>query len=168
MCVIFSRKLSKSDRQLAQSADLLQLMIGALKELGLESVTVNCRLTTPIEVRQLNREFAGSDHTTDVLAFPAASGGATDFQLPPGEMGFLGDIVISVRTAATQAELIGDDPQAELRLLAVHGLLHLLGHDHGEDAAAARMTKATEMVLGGDAARRGATPPRAPALRPRG
>jgi len=166
--VLYSRRLSKPDRQLAVATALEQLMIGALEDLGLGSVSVTCRLTTPLEVRQLNREFAGSDHNTDVLAFPAASSAGSDFLLPPSNLAFLGDIAISVRTAATQAELTGDDPESELRLLAVHGLLHLLGHDHGEEEPAARMTQATEMLLGRDAARRGVKAPRVPVLRPRG
>jgi probable rRNA maturation factor len=165
--VVFSRGLSRSERELAKAAALLELLLGAMDDLGLAPATVNCRLATPIEIRRLNREFARSDNVTDVLAFPAAPEQGSGFQLPPFGSGFLGDIVISVRTATAQAELAGDDPLDELRLLAVHGLLHLLGHDHGEEEPAARMTRTTELLLGGDATRRGVPAPRVPELQPR-
>ncbi|HVB54505.1 MAG TPA: rRNA maturation RNase YbeY [Candidatus Acidoferrales bacterium] len=167
MSVVFSRGLSKSDRELAGAAALAELLCGALGDLGLGPANLNCRLATPIEIRRINREFAQSDHVTDVLAFPVAPDEGSGFQLPPSEEGFLGDIVISVRTAATQAELAGDDPQAELQLLAVHGLLHLLGHHHGEQGPADRMTRATALLLGQHAARRGLPEPRVPQLQPR-
>ena len=167
MSVVFSAGLSIPDRELASAATLVPLLIDALGELGLESAGLNCQLATPIEVRRLNRKFAGLDHITDVLAFPAAPGQGSDFQIPPSEQGFLGDIVISVRTAAAQAELAGDDPRVELRVLAVHGLLHLLGYDHGEAEPAASMTRATELLLSRDAARRGVPAPRVPQLQPR-
>jgi probable rRNA maturation factor len=155
-----SSGLSKADRVLVKEAALPTLLRGALGDLGLTSAVVNCRLTTPAELRRLNRRFAHLDQVTDVLAFPAdAAQAGSDFLLPPGEERLLGDIVISVATAAGQSEAGREGPPAELRLLAVHGLLHLLGHDHGEPAAAARMGAATAQLLRRDAARRGALPP---------
>ena len=62
---------------------------------------------------------------------------------PAGERGRVGDIAVSVERAAGQSQ----DPVAELRLLAVHGLLHCLGHEHGDPEAAARMTEATRALL---------------------
>ena len=88
------------------------------------------RLTTDEELQRLNLQFAETDSATDVLAFPS-----------PGE--HVGDIAISVPRAIAQS----DDPVAELRLLAVHGLLHCLGHDHSEPAEAARMTAETRRLL---------------------
>jgi probable rRNA maturation factor len=93
------------------------------------------RLTDDDELRALNARFLGSDTPTDVLAFPA------------GERGRVGDIAISVERALDQAT--DDDGAAELRLLAVHGLLHCLGHDHGSSAQAAAMTMATRALLPG-------------------
>jgi probable rRNA maturation factor len=124
-------------------------------------------MSTPAELRRLNRRFAGLDEVTDVLAFPAGeSRPGSGFQMPPGQGSLLGDIVISVGTASAQAEELGQDPRGEVRLLAVHGLLHLLGHDHHEAEGAARMTSATRQLLARDAARRGLLPPRVPALLP--
>jgi probable rRNA maturation factor len=78
-------------------------------------------------VRRLNRTFRGKDATTDVLSFP--SGVA---ELPDGTRP-LGEIVISVAQAARQAEAAGHSLAAELRLLVIHGYLHLLGYDHEVD-----------------------------------
>jgi probable rRNA maturation factor len=72
-------------------------------------------------VRALNRRFRGKDRATDVLSFPA------------GEPGALGDVVIAAGVAARQAVDAGHTVQAEFRLLALHGLLHLLGYDHEHD-----------------------------------
>ena len=78
-------------------------------------------------LRRLNREFRGKDATTDVLSF--ASGGET---FPDGSRP-LGEIVISVAQAARQAGAIGHSLSRELRVLAIHGYLHLLGYDHEVD-----------------------------------
>ena len=76
----------------------------------------------------------GVDEPTDVLAFPS------------GEDGYVGDIAISVERAAAQSPVAVAD---ELRLLAVHGLLHCLGHDHDTASAARRMTEETRRLLPG-------------------
>jgi probable rRNA maturation factor len=83
-------------------------------------------------MRALNRQFRGKDKVTDVLSFPA------------GQRGFLGDIVIATGVAQRQARDAGHSAQTEFRVLALHGLLHLLGYDHEEDAG--RMARA-EMRL---------------------
>jgi len=72
-------------------------------------------------VRDLNRRFRGKNADTDVLSFPA------------GEPGHLGDIVIAHGTARRQAALARHALGTELRVLALHGLLHLLGYDHEQD-----------------------------------
>lgn len=81
-------------------------------------------LVSDQKIRDLNREFAGKDYPTDVLSFPAAEG-------PGAEEDYLGDIVISVERAAAQAE---NHLDCELRVLALHGLLHLRGFDHENDS----------------------------------
>lgn len=163
--LLLAKGLSQADRGLVKAAALDTTLLGALRGLGLSEATLSCRLTTPSEIRRLNRQFSGSDHATDVLAFPAQAKGEV-FQVPLAEAGFLGDIAVSVRTAADQAELVGADPVAELRLLVLHGLLHLLGHDHAEPAEAIQMTAATQDLLDQEAFRRGARSPRAPELHP--
>ena len=87
---------------------------------------VGLRLTTDAEIRVLNREFRAKDKPTDVLAFAQREGPAA--KIHPT---LLGDIVISVDTARRQAKRgLG----AELLHLASHGLCHLLGYDHRDDA----------------------------------
>jgi probable rRNA maturation factor len=78
-------------------------------------------------MRALNRQFRGKDAVTDVLSFPAEA------------RGFLGDIVIAAGVSERQARAAGHSVQTELRVLALHGLLHLLGYDHdGDDGRMAR------------------------------
>ena len=78
-------------------------------------------------VRRLNRDFRGKDRTTDVLSFPAGNERLPDGTRP------LGEIVISVAQAARQARARGHSLARELRVLVIHGYLHLLGYDHEVD-----------------------------------
>ena len=78
-------------------------------------------LVSDARIRALNRRFRGKDRATDVLSFPA------------NEPGVLGDVVIAAGVAARQAVEAGHSLQAEFRVLALHGLLHLLGYDHQHD-----------------------------------
>ena len=75
-------------------------------------------------LQQLNLQYMGIDAPTDVLSFPVA------FQNPDSGNPYLGDVLISYPTAALQAEASGHPPEEEIKLLLVHGLLHLLGYDH--------------------------------------
>jgi len=77
------------------------------------------------EIRELNRKFRRKDKATDVLSFPLNERGAD------GKF-YLGDIIISVTTAAAQAANLGHSLERELETLAVHGFIHLLGFDHGK------------------------------------
>ncbi len=76
-------------------------------------------------IRRLNREYAGKDAATDVLSFPASG--------PRVGVPFLGDIVIAAGVARRQARDAGHSMLAEVKTLALHGLLHLLGYDHHAD-----------------------------------
>jgi probable rRNA maturation factor len=100
-------------------------------------------LTDDAQVRSLNHAYLGLDEPTDVLAFPAAE---TD---PETGISYLGDVVISVPRAAEQAASGGHALEAELQLLAVHGVLHLLGHDHAEAEQKDRMWAAQAEILAG-------------------
>jgi probable rRNA maturation factor len=92
-------------------------------------------------VRRLNKTYRGKDKTTDVLSFPAGGGALPDGTEP------LGEIVISVPQAARQAAEAGHSLARELRVLVIHGYLHLLGYDHEVDDGTmmrlqARLTRA--------------------------
>jgi len=97
-------------------------------------------------LRLLNAEWRGVDETTDVLSFPQLEpdeqhGGAV---LIPGGHALLGDVVVSVETAARQAALRGVTLEEEVQLLLVHGLLHLLGYDHEDGGLQAEEMAAEE------------------------
>ena len=92
-------------------------------------------------MRALNRDFRGKDATTDVLSFPASE---TD---PESGARYIGDILISIPRAQSQADAAGHPLESEVQLLVVHGVLHLLGHDHAEPEDKARMWKAQAEIL---------------------
>ncbi len=91
-------------------------------------------LVTDARMRALNREFRRVDRVTDVLSFPAEAGSA-------GDERFLGDIVIARAVAARQARRAGHSLGSEVRLLSLHGLLHLAGYDHEDPRDAGRMAR---------------------------
>ncbi len=80
-----------------------------------------CLLTDDDELRRLNRQFRGKDYATDVLSFPEPANG------------FLGELAISAARAAEQAGQFGHSTSDEIRILMLHGVLHLLGMDHERD-----------------------------------
>ncbi len=86
---------------------------------------VSLALVSDRAIRRLNRDFAGKDAATDVLSFPAAG--------PHLGVPFLGDIVIATGVARRQARESGHALTDEVKTLALHGLLHLLGYDHHDD-----------------------------------
>jgi probable rRNA maturation factor len=90
-------------------------------------------------VRTFNRRYRRKNAPTDVLSFPAGDGPAPSAR---GVMPLLGDIVIATGVARRQARDAGHPYQTELRVLALHGLLHLLGYDHEREADAGRMARA--------------------------
>ena len=86
-------------------------------------------LVCDAKMRALNRQFRGIDRPTDVLSFPADPGA----RRPRGQRPFLGDVVIATGVAGRQARSAGDPVDTEIRRLALHGLLHVLGYDHEHD-----------------------------------
>ncbi len=94
------------------------------------------------KLKELNRNFLGIDAATDVLSF------ALDEKDPENGRLYLGDVIISFPRAKAQSELAGHSVMDELDLLAVHGVLHLLGYDHAEPPAKERMWNAQAQILG--------------------
>lgn len=84
---------------------------------------IECVITTDADLRRLNERFLGKDHATDVLSFPAASGNS-----------HAGDLAISIDRARAQAREHGHSLVDELRILILHGALHLSGLDHENDS----------------------------------
>lgn len=85
---------------------------------------VNVLVTSSREMRSLNRKFRGKDEATDVLSFPAAEDSARKFA---------GEIAISADIAAQNARALGHSPGVEVKILVLHGILHLRGYDHERD-----------------------------------
>jgi probable rRNA maturation factor len=113
----------------------------ALATLTHQRVEETCELavvlTNDDALQALNRRHRGVDAPTDVLAFPDETRGP--FVSAPGIPRYLGDVIISVPRAKAQAAEAGHDVAAELQLLVVHGVLHLLGYDDVTEEQRAQM-----------------------------
>jgi probable rRNA maturation factor len=94
----------------------------------------DCLITTDAELRRLNRNFRGKDEITDVLSFPVPG------CWPPAPGPRLGDLAISLPRAREQAGRFGHELEQEIRILMLHGVLHLAGMDHESDGG--RMERA--------------------------
>ncbi len=119
-------------------------MLGAL---DLEDAELSVLLTGDARIHELNRVHRGKDRPTDVLAFAleeADGAEAGDAALP---YRVLGDVVISLDTAARQAAKARHSLEQEVCLLLAHGLLHLVGYDHQTDAQEARMNREVKRLL---------------------
>ncbi len=139
------------DAAFAALADAEQLRQAALAALRHQSITgaaeLSIVLTGDEALRRLNRDYRGVDAPTDVLSF----GNEDDagFVVAPDAPRYLGDVVISFPHAEAQAAQAGHPVGDELRLLVVHGVLHLLGHDHAEPGEKATMWAAQAEILDG-------------------
>lgn len=89
------------------------------------------------EMRRLNARYRGKDYATDVLSFPAEANW-------PGGARLLGDVIISVNKAASQAKERGRSLDQELATLLIHGIVHLLGYDHERSTKEAKRMKRLE------------------------
>lgn len=137
--------LNRQRRRRVDLSRVRAVVSGAAAALSAPRREVVVVLTGDRRVRDLNRRFRHKDAPTDVLSFRGAGG-----------RGSLGDVVISVETAAENARRMGRGLQHELETLALHGYLHLLGFDHETDDG--RMTRLERRLrarlLRADAARR--------------
>ena len=106
---------------------LARFLTRAKKAVELEG-EVTALLSTDLRLKELNRAFRGKNKPTDVLSFPAGE----------NVNGIAGDLAVSVETAARQAAEHGHTLEEELRILMLHGLLHLAGLDHEQDAGEMR------------------------------
>ncbi len=123
----------------------------ALATLAHQRIEGPCELAVVVtgdeSSRELNRRHRDVDAPTDVLAFRDETGGP--FIGAPGLPRYLGDVIISFPRAKDQAAEAENEVQAELQLLVVHGVLHLLGYDDQAEPERARMWKAQQTVLDG-------------------
>lgn len=93
------------------------------ERLGVSDRELSVAFVSDRRMADLNHRFRGKPQPTDVLSFP----------VDPGENGYLGDVVISAETARRNARRSGRSLREELRILILHGVLHLLGYDHETD-----------------------------------
>ncbi|MEL6343941.1 MAG: rRNA maturation RNase YbeY [Myxococcota bacterium] len=108
-----------------------------------EDVELSIVLCDDAFITSLNASYRGKPHPTDVLSFAQREGDGAFADDP-----ILGDVIISVETAARQADANQISLQEELQVLLVHGLLHLLGHDHLSDAERDEMEQEERALLG--------------------
>lgn len=129
--------LKKSVAGLGEAA-LSRFLKQAIRAVRLKG-EVNVLVTSSHELRKLNRRFRGKNQPTDVLSFPAS--GLLD--------GFAGDVAISADIAAKNARLLGHSTADEVKILALHGMLHLAGYDHeGDHGEMARKEVRLRKLLG--------------------
>jgi len=143
------------DEPFTERVDQDQLVAVATATLAAEERTGELTLviTDNATVQELNATYRGIDAPTDVLSFANQEALPDSPQLAlPAEVAatldtYLGDILIAYPYAEEQAAHYGNSVAAELRLLTVHGVLHLLGYDHGTAAEEAAMWKRQEAIL---------------------
>ena len=136
-----------SNRQASQALDLKALearMRRVLEGLACaEATELSLVFTDDPGIAVLNQDYLGRVGPTNVLAFPMGEGQFAD--LNPG---LLGDVVVSVDTAWREAADNGLDPREHLARLLIHGILHIMGHDHLQDEDQAKaMEELTERLL---------------------
>ncbi len=117
---------------------------GVLAAEGAPDAEVSVVVTDDATIRELNRRYAGEDSVTDVLSFSLQEG--EEFAWPAGVQQ-LGEVIISLPTAQRQAQEGGLPLEQEVAHLLVHGLLHLLGHDHAEPEEERRMRQREDVLL---------------------
>lgn len=138
-------------------ARIMRFLRLARAAIGLEG-EVHVLMADDVTLRRLNRQFRGKDKATDVLSFPAAV--STVF---PGERRIAGDLAISLEAAARQAKRFDHTLHDEVRVLILHGLLHLAGFDHEQDQGQMEAREAelrSELGLPGGLIERTLAPPR--------
>ncbi len=118
---------------------LAALAVEVLRQEGAPHGVLGLTLVDPSEIQSLKRDHFGVDEPTDVLAFPLDADGTDDSDDLGLEERLLGDVVLCPAVAAEQAPSHAGSYEAEVALLIIHGVLHVLGHDHAETADEARM-----------------------------
>ena len=120
-----------------------------LKDLGCHDKELSVLFTDDSRMAQLNSRYLGRKGPTNVLAFPMADPDAQTKQTPAVESVMLGDVVISVDTALNEADEFGETIEHTIDRLLIHGVLHLMGHDHEKaEAEALLMEKEEKRLMG--------------------
>ena len=138
-------QVASAARSVSADEDIRTWIAAVLSQLDFaDKVEVSVRIVDDDESRDLNKTYREKDKSTNVLSFPAGSGDyAPDDARRP-----LGDIVVCAPVVEAEAALYGKAPADHWAHLVVHGMLHLLGFDHQNDAEAAEMEAIERAVLG--------------------
>jgi len=135
-------EVTNSSGQLVPTPETISLLNFALEALELNSqCELNVEFVKDEYMTELHIKWMDEPGTTDVLSFPM------DMPETPGDAVTLGDIVISPVVAATQASQQGHSTNHEIYILAVHGLLHIIGYDHAEKVEEKRMFDLQEKIV---------------------
>ena len=145
--------ISKEPETIAINESIVEEIKTAINLIGklydVDNHEVSITLTDDTTIHKLNKEYRGIDRPTDVLSFaflesdePEIINNDTDEAVDS-----LGDIIISVERAESQAEDYGHSLRREIVFLTVHGMLHLLGYDHMEEAERLEMEKEQEYIM---------------------
>lgn len=126
---------------------LRQLAAATLARAGHGEAEAGINLADDAYLQELNRKYRGVDAPTDVLSFALHETVPGEPSLPETGPDLLGDVFVSVERAAAQARELGHSFQREMAFLSVHGLLHLLGHDHDLPERESAMREAEEAIL---------------------
>jgi probable rRNA maturation factor len=127
------------------AADVAAAVAAAL-EAEEQAGEVTVVVTTDEAVAELNKQYRNTDGPTDVLSFPALDP-TPGFVVAPEMDAYFGDIIIALPYTRQQAARVGKPLRDELRLLAIHGTLHLLGYDHAEPEEEAEMWAKQDAIL---------------------
>ena len=132
--VVLRKKLpGVSERSLARFLQRAEKAVGMRGE-------INVLVTSSRELRDLNRRFRGKNKPTDVISFPP---------IPTVERDFAGDVAISADIARQNAHILGHSSSDELKILMLHGVIHLAGYDHErDDGQMARKEERLRRALG--------------------
>ena len=137
--------LSRRENEILELAAFERLAAFVLeREDAPDAVELSIALVEVSEMSELNERYRGKAGPTDVLSFPCDDPCAV---VAPGEPVTLGDVVIAPQIAERQAAELEHTVEAELNLLLVHGVLHLLGYDHDSDEDAAVMQAREQALL---------------------
>ena len=145
MSVLVSRQAPGSAP--LRSSTIARMAERMLSALELADAELSILLTNDKFMREINAEHRGKDKPTDVLSFPQNEFDQPEFERADANLLCLGDVVISIDTAVRQAASRKRPLEHEVCFLLAHGIMHLLGHDHGDPEEKKLMTKRTYFTM---------------------
>lgn len=132
-------KLPSGAKELVKKACLAALEV----ECFVDSAEINVTFVSDRKIKQLNNLFRGINLSTDVLSFPLGENGEYEIN-PENDCYMLGDVIISVEHAISQANQFGHSVDREIAYLTVHSVFHLLGYDHVDEGEQKRVMRSKE------------------------